>query len=189
MATKKQTAKQGARWRSLRVSAGRANSDVAAVVAMGQALYVEDPGTRPISGKDIARTLRTLASEPTRGRCVVADVADARTGQRQVVGYALLISFWSNELGGEVCVVDELYVSPGARGAGVGSDLVRGLKDGTLPWFRRAVALELEVTPTNARARALYERLGFAPKKNATLRLLRGTSDKKSPASRSNKAV
>jgi hypothetical protein len=37
---------------------------------------------------------------------VVCDV------ERRTVGYALLISFWSNELGGEVCNIDELFVAP-----------------------------------------------------------------------------
>jgi ribosomal protein S18 acetylase RimI-like enzyme len=34
------------------------------------------------------------------------------------------------------------------------------------------VALELETTPTNAKARAFYERVGFTLKRNATLRLV-----------------
>ena len=78
-----------------------------------------------------------------------------------------------NELGGEVCTVDELYVAQHARGAGIGSGLIKGLVDGSLPWFKKAVALELEVTPSNTRARALYERMGFRLRKNASLRLLR----------------
>jgi ribosomal protein S18 acetylase RimI-like enzyme len=40
-------------------------------------------------------------------------------------------------------------------------------------FFEHAVAFELEVTGRNTRARALYERLGFVPRKNASLRLLR----------------
>jgi len=35
------------------------------------------------------------------------------------------------------------------------------------------VNVELEVTPSNARARALYERLGFRPYKNALMRARR----------------
>jgi hypothetical protein len=40
------------------------------------------------------------------------------------------------------------------------------------PWFRRAVALELEVSPRKRRGRALYERLGFTSPENASLRRL-----------------
>jgi GNAT superfamily N-acetyltransferase len=161
-------ARRPPKWRALRHDD---QDDVTAVMALGQALYAEDPGARPIGKKDIARTLRRLQQEPVRGRVVV--VASRDRGAAFVVGYAILCSFWSNELGGEVCTVDELYVAQHARGRGLGSGLVRGLVDGSLPWFRRAVALELEVTPGNTRARALYERLGFKLRKNASLRLLR----------------
>jgi ribosomal protein S18 acetylase RimI-like enzyme len=89
-----------------------------------------------------------------------------------VTGYALLVSYWSNELGGEVCHIDELYVAAPARGRGHSSELVRSLAGDGGPWGRVPVALQLEVTPSNARARSLYERLGFAPMRNTNLRRL-----------------
>lgn len=153
--------KRASPWRAIR------DADVDAVVALSVQLYAEDPGTRPIHAKDVRKTLRTFKRQPVRGRCVVAVVAGC------VVGYSFLCSFWSNELGGEVCTVDELYVAEDVRGAGIGSGLIKALVDGSLPWFKGAVALELEVTPTNTRARALYERMGFRLRKNASLRLLR----------------
>lgn len=99
-------------WRALRAQ------DIDAVAALGVALYVEDPGTRPITARDVRRTLRALQAAPVRGRCVVAVVGGA------IVGYALLCGFWSNELGGEVCTIDELYIAPVARGRGLGTQLL-----------------------------------------------------------------
>ena len=84
----------------------------------------------------------------------------------RVAGYALLVAFWSNEYGGEVCCVDELYVVPGARGRGFGSALFEGI--GRL-WGREPVAVALEVRPENTRALSLYRRLGFSGK-NIVLR-------------------
>jgi len=130
-----------------------------------QALYAEDPGAAPMTREKAVRTLERLAAEPSRGVAVVCD-----PGGPAVAGYALLCAFWSNELGGEVCIIDELYIVPEARGRGDATRLVRGLCERTLPWFQTAVAIELEVTPGNARARALYERLGFAAYKNALMR-------------------
>jgi GNAT superfamily N-acetyltransferase len=135
-----------------------------AVVHMVVELYEEDPAPAPVTPQQIQRTLDELAARPVRGRCVVWD-----TG-RGAEGYALLCSFWSNELGGEVCIIDELFVRHAARGKGAATALVKGLVNGAWPWFRDAVAIELEVTPSNARARALYERLGFAAYKNALMR-------------------
>jgi ribosomal protein S18 acetylase RimI-like enzyme len=140
------------------------------VVAMSLALFEEDPGTYPLTARDVGRTLSRLEAEPVRGRAVVAEVEMA--GRVVVVGYAFLCSFWSNELRGEVCTVDELYIKPTARSLGLGSGLVQSLVQ-RRAFFEDAVAFELEVSGRNARARALYERLGFVPRKNASLRLLR----------------
>jgi GNAT superfamily N-acetyltransferase len=138
--------------------------DHEALAAMMMALYVEDPSVHAMSTEKAARTLQTLVREPARGVAVVLGVSGA------TAGYALLMAVWSNELGGQVCVVDEIYVVPAHRGAGLASWLVTSLRERTTPWFRDAVAFELEVTPGNARARALYQRLGFREKRNTTLR-------------------
>ena len=86
-----------------------------------------------------------------------------------VVGYALLVSFWSNEYGGEICAIDELYVKPSHRSRGVSTSLFDEVIGDRMLWPGHPVALELEVTPDNDRARALYERLGFRAR-NTTLR-------------------
>jgi ribosomal protein S18 acetylase RimI-like enzyme len=51
-------------------------------------------------------------------------------------------------------------VVPHARGKGLGRSLFDAALHGGL-WPGGAVALELETTPGNARARALYQRSGF----------------------------
>jgi GNAT superfamily N-acetyltransferase len=141
--------------------ATRADDD--AIVAMVEALYVEDPSDEPVPIENTRRTLDVLRGEPVRGRVVVLAVGDG------LAGYAFLISFWSNELGGEVIEIDELYVVASSRGQGCASSLIRSLRDGSGPWPRVPVALALQVTPSNDRARRLYERLGFAAWKNTTL--------------------
>ena len=151
------------RWRAATAA------DEGAIVACSLALFREDPGTKAMTAARVRRTLGILAREPARGLAVVA------VSGQEVVGHALLVSFLSNELHGEVCIIDELFVDEACRGAGVGTALITALQAGRIPRFRRAVALELEVTPRNRRARALYERLGFAPRKNATMRLLRSS--------------
>jgi len=119
-------------------------------------LYRDDPGPHPVGPAQMRATLATLRREPWRGRAVVAEVNGG------LVGYALLISFWSNELGGEVCDIDELFVIPAHRGRGLATALFAAIDEGGL-WPTPAVALALGTTPGNAAARRLYERLGFAP--------------------------
>jgi len=64
-----------------------------------------------------------IAAEPS---CVISG---------RTVGYALLISFWSNELGGEVCNIDELSVASEYRGRGLATALIEQLAEGgASPW-------------------------------------------------------
>ena len=132
-----------------------AESDDEAVVEMCLGLFREDPGPLPADAGHMRETLGTLRRQPWRGRAVVLELG------QQVVGYALLIAYWSNELGGEVCTVDELYVRRDFRGHGHGSALVEALERGDVWPGTPFVAIALGVTPGNARARRLYERLGF----------------------------
>ena len=135
-----------------------APADDDAIVTSSLALYVEDPTPEQPQpdARSVRRTLAALRAEPLRGRAVVLDLGG------DVCGHAFLISFWSNELGGDVCTIDELYVAPRARGAGHATALLEELARGRR--YPNAVALQLEVTPQNARAHALYRRLGFAGK-------------------------
>jgi GNAT superfamily N-acetyltransferase len=128
-----------------------------AIAAMFLALYTEDPG-EPVTDEQLRQTLAAFRAEPVRGRALVAAVDDAP------VGYALLVSFWSTEYAGEICTIDELYVVKKLRSQGIATQLIERLPGDRTLWPRRPVALQLEVTPGNGRARALYERLGFRAK-------------------------
>jgi ribosomal protein S18 acetylase RimI-like enzyme len=125
------------------------------VVEMCFRLYKEDPGPLASDGRAIRETLARLRREPWRGQPVVLDVG------QQVIGYALLIAYWSNEFGGEVCAVDELYVARDFRSRGHGAALIQAIERGDL-WPAPVAAIALGVTLSNTRARRLYERLGFA---------------------------
>jgi ribosomal protein S18 acetylase RimI-like enzyme len=141
--------------------------DDAAIVELFIELNREDPGQKPVAPEQMRRTLEVLRAEPWRGRLAVLDLGGAPAG------YALLISFWSNELGGELCQIDELYVAAAHRSRGHGTALFEAVADGRL-WPGPLVALALGVTPANARARAFYERLGFSAIGTSLVRRLNG---------------
>jgi ribosomal protein S18 acetylase RimI-like enzyme len=131
--------------------------DDESIVAMCMALNAEDPGPAPVRPSQMYNTLAKLREEPFRGRALVCEV------DGHPAGYALLISFWSNELGGEVCNIDELFVFQAYRGRGLATALLTKLTDSQQSlWPGKPVALALEVSPANERARALYARLGFS---------------------------
>lgn len=139
-----------------------ARTDYATLAAFMRQLYEEDPAEQPVPEEHFSRTLLELEQHPERGTILAIQKDD------QLVGYGILVNFWSNELGGNILTIDELYVAKEMRGQGIGADFVRHLIGNKLNDF---VALRLEVTPANARARRLYERLGFSAHKNATLQL------------------
>jgi GNAT superfamily N-acetyltransferase len=156
--------RQGTGWR--RATA----ADDEAIAAMCLALNREDPGPKPVTVDQVRRTLVELRSQPSRGLAVVLGPEGAP------IGYALLIGSWSNEMGGVVCTIDELWVAPEARGQGRAKSLIGSIITGHGPWPDAPVAIDLEVNPGNQRSRALYEALGFNPSTNAMLRWRPGGS-------------
>jgi len=125
------------------------------IVSMCLALNGEDPGLSAVEGATVLRTLAAFRAEPHRGQAVVVELGGV------VLGYALLVPFWSNELGGCVCQIDELFVQDGFRSRGIGTSLFEAIAAHALFSHEDVVALALGVTADNQRARALYERLGF----------------------------
>src|SRR5215218_8047084 len=98
------------------------------IVAMCLDLYAHDPPAGEVGELQIRDTLARFRAEPVRGRALVLQEGET------LVGYVLLVSFWSNELAGEICTVDEVYVEPGQRGLGAGARLVEALRAGPPLW-------------------------------------------------------
>ncbi|MCD8356217.1 MAG: GNAT family N-acetyltransferase [Clostridia bacterium] len=72
------------------------------------------------------------------------------------VGYAYITHMYASEAG-PCIMIEELMIEPLARGKGLGNAFFEWLFDA----YPDTARFRLEVTPTNSRARALYERLGF----------------------------
>ena len=128
------------------------HSAAADVLRMMQGLYAEDAALSPVDVARFPLTLVRLLTEPATGRIVLFMSGDT------VCGYALLIPYWSNEFGGTLLFVDELFVDEAFRGQGIARSFLTFLAENR-PFD--AVALALEVSPRNMRARSLYEGVGF----------------------------
>jgi ribosomal protein S18 acetylase RimI-like enzyme len=139
--------------------------DTAAIMALCANLYAEDPCEDPDSHQPIIeKTLAELFAQPLRGKAVVL------VENGEVCGYALLMTFWSNEFGGEIIIVDELYVLPAFRQQGHATQLFTTLQTpNNLLWLNCPRAIFLEVRPGNQRAMAFYQRLGFKLHPNQNL--------------------
>jgi len=128
--------------------------DTPRLVQLAQALHREDPGPErsEMTADKVLATVSELGRSKDRGSVFVFE----REGT--VVGYAIIILYWSNEMGGIVLVIDELYVDPAQRGNGIATDFVT-LLGKVAP--QGVVAMQLEVTRTNRRVLELYRKLGF----------------------------
>ena len=127
-------------------------ADVPAVLAHQRAFYAADGYA---FDEAVARTaIEGLLGDSERGRLWVLAEGDV------VVGYLAVTFGWSLEWGGRDAFVDELYLVPSHRGAGLGRVAIALAEDAC-----RAAgvhALHLEVERENARGRTLYARTGFA---------------------------
>ena len=97
--------------------------------------------------------LEGLLAEPARGGFHFLE-ADGR-----MAGYFVLTMGYSLEFGGRFALLDEFYVRPELRGAGLGTWALERIAEEAAR--RGAGALRLEVDRVNTRARTLYERSGF----------------------------
>lgn len=75
-----------------------------------------------------------------------------------VAGYALLARTFSQEAGGIVLWIEELYVKPEYRGCGLGHAFFAYLETNLCENVKR---IRLEVEDDNTKAIALYQRMGF----------------------------
>lgn len=128
--------------------------DARAILALMRPYYAADG--YPFQTTRARRVLTGFLRRPAWGRAWVATLG--RPGG--VVGYAVVTLGYSLEYGGRDAFVDEIVVSPGLRGQGLGRRLLVEAE----AWCRRqgVAALHLEVERRHRGAIALYRGAGFS---------------------------
>ena len=81
---------------------------------------------------------------------------------RAPIGYVTVGFGWSIERGGMDGFLDEIYIRPGVRGRGIGSEIMLSLPKALAGAGLKA--LHLEVDREDASVRKLYEKLHFRPR-------------------------
>lgn len=114
--------------------------------------YHTDAVLYPIPREHIETTFEEITTSDTYAEGYLFEY------KNEVAGYALVAKSFSQEAGGRVMWLEEVYIRPGFQGKGIGKkffDFMEAKLDHKLKRLR------LEVEYTNERAIKLYERLGY----------------------------
>jgi GNAT superfamily N-acetyltransferase len=115
--------------------------------------YCDFYATTPSDAALLAMS-RALLAEPQREGVQLI----ARDGAGRAVGFATIFWSWDTTEGSRIGIMNDLYVVPDARGAGLADCLIEACRARCAT--RGAARLEWLTAPENLRARAVYERLG-----------------------------
>ncbi|WP_319826436.1 GNAT family N-acetyltransferase [Thalassovita sp.] len=91
--------------------------------------------------------------------------------QRAPIGYVVISFGWALEFGGMDGFVDEIFIRPGVRGRGIGSEVLTALPKALSGAGLKA--LHLEVRRDDTRTRRFYSRLRFEEREDYMLMTLR----------------
>lgn len=121
-------------------------------LALSREFYHSEAVLHPVPDRHFADTFQKLAEQSPFAKGFLIE----REGEP--AGYCLLAVTWSQEAGGMVWWLEELYLRPKFQGQGLGSQVIGWLREIRPPEVTR---FRLEVEPENQGARRLYKRLGF----------------------------
>lgn len=122
--------------------------------------FQTEVGITPDAGHSRAAVAPLLDGSPHGAIYVAGPV-------RAPIGYAAITFGWSLAFGGLDATLDEIYIRPGVRGRGIGSEIL-----GALPKALAAAglrAIHLTMSRDDARARGFYERMHFEPREGMML--------------------
>lgn len=122
--------------------------------------YKEYDSLHSISKTSIGATIKQLIKHPDNG-----SIQYVYNEKNEIIGYTILIKYWSNEYKGYILFIDELYIKPTMRSLGYGQATIKLIEK----TFSNVTAFALEVSPKNNKAQNLNEKLGFKLNKNKTL--------------------
>ena len=102
--------------------------------------------------------VQTLLNNPAFGEIWMIESGD------ELAGYVTFAFGYSIEFNGRDAFIDEIYIAPDHRGAGLGTAALSRLKNALRESGIKAAHLEVEVD--NTKAQALYARQGFQMRRN-----------------------
>jgi GNAT superfamily N-acetyltransferase len=104
--------------------------------------------------EELLELSRTLIADPEHEGVQLI----ARDAERRAAGFASVFWSWDTTEAIRVGIMNDLYVDPSARGSGLADALIKACVQACAQ--RGARRLDWQTAPENARAQAVYERIG-----------------------------
>ena len=121
-------------------------------IGMAEEFYHSDAVLAPIPRTFIERTVEEALRSDTYAEIFLFEY------EGETAGYALIAKTFSQEAGGMVCWIEEVYIRELFRSKGLGREFFEYIENHKDEGVAR---LRLEVEEENIRAVSLYERLGY----------------------------
>lgn len=122
-------------------------------IAMANEFYHSNAVLHSIPEDYIQRTFHEIMSGSPYAAAYVYE------SNGKIAGYVLLAFTYSNEAGGMVMWIEEIYILPQYQGLGFGKEMFAFLET---EYEDKVARIRLEVEDSNRRAVDLYRRIGFA---------------------------
>lgn len=121
-------------------------------VAMSKKFYNSDAVLHNIPDNNIHKTFDEIVSGSPYAEGYIYE------HNGEIAGYSLLSTTYSNEAGGLILWIEEVYILPEFQGNGFGKDLMAFIEE---TYKNKVVRIRLEVEKSNRRAIKLYQKKGF----------------------------
>jgi GNAT superfamily N-acetyltransferase len=126
--------------------------DFSSLYSLINKLYKEDPGYARINASKIKSTINELTKYKEKGKIVIFQSG------KENIGYSILLNYWSNEYGGNILIIDEIYILPDYRRKGYATVFLKHLINNNK---KASKGIQLEVGKKNKGAYRLYKDFGF----------------------------
>lgn len=114
--------------------------------------YNSNAVLHPIPEKNMIASFNEILRSKQYTECYIFEY------DKEPVGYGILAKSFSQEAGGIVLWIEEIYIMDEYRGKGLGKEFFKYVDDNCLEGVKR---LRLEVEDDNVQAIKLYKKLGF----------------------------
>lgn len=120
-------------------------------IEMSNLFYKSIAVIKPTKPRYLNRTLKEIVADSPYIEGYVYEY------DNHIAGYMLLTFTYSNELGGNVTTIDELYVKDEFQGCGIGTEMLKFVEKA----YEDQKAITLLVNEKNIPAKTLYEKKGY----------------------------